>query len=395
MKIRLRFSTGSLRGQAPLRDITDGGSVTIGRADDNSIALDPGVDVAASSYHAQFYLTGGQLYLYDLNSTNGTFVNRQRITAVAVRPGDRIAFGHPGVGPECDLEVLPDSAPVTGATSPLHVAPSPLPATTSPMAAAAPTTTSPLMAGPGGHGMATHPPFNYSGGAAATSAMAATNQSTAPLMSAQAPPEHKTTPGTPALGGEHGHAPAPAAAPPATSKCQLCGSKLDDRSFVCYGCKMTLCWVHYDGENGMCRTCVALGRTGPSGGGAPEPARGGRLDLDDEPAADVPPGQVACAAPGCGFVGDPMYTFTCYGCQRMLCGHHYGDAGYCKDCASGGGPAPVAAAAAEPSVTGSGRFKTTRPMGAAKAGGPEDDLPPRRRRPSGDGDDLPPRRGRR
>ncbi len=50
-----------------------------------------------SREHAQFIQSGGQLLLKDLGSTNGTFVNNQRIyKATAVRSGDVIKFGAAG-----------------------------------------------------------------------------------------------------------------------------------------------------------------------------------------------------------------------------------------------------------------------------------------------------------
>jgi EAL domain-containing protein (putative c-di-GMP-specific phosphodiesterase class I) len=47
---------------------------------------------SVSREHAEFYLDGGHLRLRDLNSTNGTFVNRQRIQDGAVGEGDIIHF---------------------------------------------------------------------------------------------------------------------------------------------------------------------------------------------------------------------------------------------------------------------------------------------------------------
>ncbi len=45
-----------------------------------------------SREHAEFYLEGNDLRLRDLNSTNGTFVNRERIHNQTVRDGDIINF---------------------------------------------------------------------------------------------------------------------------------------------------------------------------------------------------------------------------------------------------------------------------------------------------------------
>lgn len=56
----------------PIRDL-----VTIGRKDDNSVVLpDPHV----SSNHAKVIIKNNVMFIEDLNSTNGVFVNNKRIT---------------------------------------------------------------------------------------------------------------------------------------------------------------------------------------------------------------------------------------------------------------------------------------------------------------------------
>ena len=46
--------------------------MTIGRNPDNDVCID---DTVVSSYHARIITRNGRSYVYDLNSTNGTFVN--------------------------------------------------------------------------------------------------------------------------------------------------------------------------------------------------------------------------------------------------------------------------------------------------------------------------------
>ncbi len=65
--------------------------VTIGRAA-NGITIQ---DEFASRVHAVLYRTPkGELRVRDNGSTNGTFLNRQRVEDAAVRPGDELRVGH-------------------------------------------------------------------------------------------------------------------------------------------------------------------------------------------------------------------------------------------------------------------------------------------------------------
>jgi hypothetical protein len=66
------------------------GSTVIGRGDQASMRLP---DVGISRRHARLDFDGGQVILTDLGSTNGTMVNGQRISAVALNPGDMIQIG--------------------------------------------------------------------------------------------------------------------------------------------------------------------------------------------------------------------------------------------------------------------------------------------------------------
>ena len=66
------------------------GSTTIGRGEQASMRLP---DVGISRRHARLDFDGAQVVLTDLGSTNGTLVNGQRISAVALNPGDVIQVG--------------------------------------------------------------------------------------------------------------------------------------------------------------------------------------------------------------------------------------------------------------------------------------------------------------
>lgn len=70
-------------------DLTD--EVTVGRASGCQVAL---TDPAVSQLHARIFRRDGKLFVEDLGSSNGTFVNRKRVSSpTALRRGDRLAFG--------------------------------------------------------------------------------------------------------------------------------------------------------------------------------------------------------------------------------------------------------------------------------------------------------------
>ena len=65
--------------------------LTIGRAPDCTLVLD---DSYVSQKHARIYARGDGFIVEDLGSTNGTYLNRQRVTSPAeLRRGDRVKIG--------------------------------------------------------------------------------------------------------------------------------------------------------------------------------------------------------------------------------------------------------------------------------------------------------------
>jgi len=65
-------------------------AVTIGRLPTNSVPLD---NPAVSSQHARVFVEGGQFVVEDLNSRNGTFVNKNPVSKHILQEGDQIAVG--------------------------------------------------------------------------------------------------------------------------------------------------------------------------------------------------------------------------------------------------------------------------------------------------------------
>jgi pSer/pThr/pTyr-binding forkhead associated (FHA) protein len=70
----------------------DKGEVTIGR--DASCVLSTANDIYSSSLHARVFLSNDQIWVEDLGSTNGTFVNAERITKeTRLSRGDMLQVG--------------------------------------------------------------------------------------------------------------------------------------------------------------------------------------------------------------------------------------------------------------------------------------------------------------
>lgn len=79
------------KGGAERREAFDKAVVTVGRVQDNDLTLAKG---NVSKRHCRIELTDGRFIVTDEDSTNGTYVNRRRITApTIVREGDRIYVG--------------------------------------------------------------------------------------------------------------------------------------------------------------------------------------------------------------------------------------------------------------------------------------------------------------
>jgi hypothetical protein len=65
---------------------------TVGRAAGCAVSLTE--DTFVSQLHARLYRRDGKLWVEDLGSTNGTYLNTKRVSApVAVRRGDRLQIG--------------------------------------------------------------------------------------------------------------------------------------------------------------------------------------------------------------------------------------------------------------------------------------------------------------
>ena len=68
----------------------EGDRMTVGRRPDSDVFLD---DVTVSRDHALVVKRGGDFYLDDLGSLNGTYVNRHRIESHRLEDGDELQVG--------------------------------------------------------------------------------------------------------------------------------------------------------------------------------------------------------------------------------------------------------------------------------------------------------------
>ena len=94
MRVELRITSGSRAGQ---RELFDKSVISIGRHPLNDLRFDPERDPDASSRHAEIRILGDKATLHDLDSTNGTFVNGQRVAGErALFDGDLMSFGREG-----------------------------------------------------------------------------------------------------------------------------------------------------------------------------------------------------------------------------------------------------------------------------------------------------------
>lgn len=79
--------------RGPYRGVTwllEEGETTVGRHPDDDIFLD---DVTVSRHHVKIVCKAGHLSVEDLGSTNGTYVNGERVDSVELAAGDELIIG--------------------------------------------------------------------------------------------------------------------------------------------------------------------------------------------------------------------------------------------------------------------------------------------------------------
>jgi pSer/pThr/pTyr-binding forkhead associated (FHA) protein len=88
---------------------------TIGRVEDNTFQI---ADPSVSSHHCEVILRGSDVVIKDLNSTNGSFINGEKISESVLKPGQTLKLG------QIELQLLTDGMAIPAAKP----APAPAPA---------------------------------------------------------------------------------------------------------------------------------------------------------------------------------------------------------------------------------------------------------------------------
>lgn len=63
---------------------------TIGRVEDNTFQI---AEPSVSSHHCELLLKGPEVYVKDLDSTNGTFINGEKVSESLLKPGQILRLG--------------------------------------------------------------------------------------------------------------------------------------------------------------------------------------------------------------------------------------------------------------------------------------------------------------
>ena len=90
-ELQPRLEVIAAKGHEPGRLFDVGEGARLGRAAGSDVHID---DSYASAAHARVYRRGGRVFLEDLGSTNGTFVNGRQITRpIPLEPNDTVRIG--------------------------------------------------------------------------------------------------------------------------------------------------------------------------------------------------------------------------------------------------------------------------------------------------------------
>ncbi|HUC86287.1 MAG TPA: FHA domain-containing protein, partial [Candidatus Acidoferrales bacterium] len=95
---------------------------TVGRVEDNTFQI---ADGSVSSHHAEIILRGSDILVRDLNSTNGTFINNEKITEMVLKPGQTLKLGQVELRIDDGKPVTPPPPAPASAGAPVPAPPPP------------------------------------------------------------------------------------------------------------------------------------------------------------------------------------------------------------------------------------------------------------------------------
>ena len=91
--IRLTHLSGSLQGTS---STSPKAVIRIGRGADCDVRFNAQMDTKVSTHHAEIRFEGGNYFVVDTGSSNGTLVNGKKVTRQRLKVGDKVTFGAGG-----------------------------------------------------------------------------------------------------------------------------------------------------------------------------------------------------------------------------------------------------------------------------------------------------------
>jgi pSer/pThr/pTyr-binding forkhead associated (FHA) protein len=104
---KLVILTGGLTG---MTHELSANPTTVGRAEGNLFQI---IEPAVSGRHCEILLHGDEVMVRDLKSTNGTFIQGERITEAILKPGQVLRLGRVDLRLQVSTPVATPSAPAT------------------------------------------------------------------------------------------------------------------------------------------------------------------------------------------------------------------------------------------------------------------------------------------
>src|ERR1039457_4084542 len=90
-----------MTGRTPeLREV----KITIGQVEDNTFQI---AEPSVASHHCEILLRGSDVVVRDLNSTNGTFINGEKVAESVIKPGQILRLGQIEMRLETDVPASP------------------------------------------------------------------------------------------------------------------------------------------------------------------------------------------------------------------------------------------------------------------------------------------------